>query len=233
MLNDRAIKITFFISLTGHLLLFGMPENFFKFKPKVETPEEVVVRIEIETPPLPKLHPHLSPLPSRERIKELEPLSEPLPLEKIISRVEPERVILPEPRIEREIEKIALVKPEPIEIKSATTDPVLNTGVVAPFIEQKAMLRYQDIVKQRIESARHYPSWARKQNIQGETSIKFIILSNGAVGKINLIRSSGFQILDQETIATIQRANPFPPLPKEVNLSSVQMELSLVFKLKK
>lgn len=229
MLNDRAIKITFFISLTGHLLLFGMPENFFKFKPKVETPEEVVVRIEIETPPLPKLHPHLSPLPSRERIKELEPLSEPLPLEKIISRVEPkfENPILPEPEIPETIRQ--QTNGQESRVSSATTDSL----VVAPFIEQKAMLRYQDIVKQRIESARHYPSWARKQNIQGETSIKFTILSNGAVGKINLIRSSGFQILDQETIATIQRANPFPPLPKEVNLSSVQMELSLVFKLKK
>ncbi|MCK4244196.1 MAG: energy transducer TonB [Candidatus Omnitrophica bacterium] len=226
MPNDPAIKIAFLISLTGHLLLFGIPEDFFKFKSKVESPEEVVVRIKIETPPL---LPKIEKISKEKKLKEekiseprvREVMPEPLPLEKIISRVKPkfENPILPEPKDEREIGKIALVKPEPLEIE------VLNPA-------KEAMLRYQDMVKQRIESCRRYPIQAKRQGLEGISHLTFIVLSNGNAQKIKLLDSSGFQILDKEAIATIKRANPFSPIPKEINLSSVQMEVSLVFTLK-
>ncbi|MFH1441676.1 MAG: TonB family protein [Candidatus Omnitrophota bacterium] len=96
---------------------------------------------------------------------------------------------------------------------------------------KEAMLRYQDMVKQKIEEARRYPLWAKKQGIEGIARINFTVLSNGLSRDIKLVRSSGSGILDKEAIATIIRAEAFPPIPKEINSSSARMEVAIVFAL--
>ncbi len=100
------------------------------------------------------------------------------------------------------------------------------------IVEEEAMLRYRDMVKQRIEEVRRYPSWAKKHRVEGDVCIKFAILSNGLSQDVEIIHSSGSKILDEEAVDTIKRASPFPPIPEEIDSSLVRMEVSIVFTLK-
>ena len=131
--------------------------------------------------------------------------------------------IIKKPEPERQVEEVALQEAIPRPVKERVE--VLNPT-------DEALLRYQDIVKQKIEEVRKYPEWAKEQGIEGIAHLRFIILANGNSQETKLVHSSGSKILDQEAIATIQRAFPFPPFPKEIASSSIQMEVSLVFTLK-
>jgi protein TonB len=126
------------------------------------------------------------------------------------------------------------VKPVPSE-PAAEPDPQKRieekVDVINP--EKEAMLRYQDIVKQRIEQERMYPLWAKKQGIEGVTRIYFTVLRNGAGQDVRITRSSGSGVLDEEALATVKRASPFPPVPEEIGGSSVGMEVAIVFSLDK
>ena len=51
MQSSRAVRTAFLISLMGHCLFLGMP-GINMISPQHKEPENVVVRIEIEKPPL-------------------------------------------------------------------------------------------------------------------------------------------------------------------------------------
>jgi len=127
---------------------------------------------------------------------------------------------LPEPK--SQIEEVAIKKTPKELIKE-------KVKVINP--SKKAMLRYQDMVKQKIESCRRYPNWAKKQGFEGVSYLTFTVLSSGMIQDVKIIHSSGFAILDNEAVSTIKRANPFLPIPKDTNASFIQMEVSLVFSL--
>lgn len=201
MLNDKTIRATFIISLAGHLFLLGMPGfNLPSFQ--LEKPEEIMVRIEIEKPPL---LPKIDIMGEEKKLKETEE--------------EPEQ---PKPELQPQSEEIVMEEfpKEPIEEKFEVID-----------FANEAVLRYQDMVKQEIESCRRYPNWAKRQGIEGVSYLVFTLLSNGMVQDIKLIKSSGFDILDEEAISTVKRASPFHPIPAKFNCSNLTMEVALVFKL--
>ncbi|OIO34640.1 MAG: hypothetical protein AUJ70_00670 [Candidatus Omnitrophica bacterium CG1_02_40_15] len=200
MQSNRAIRTAFLISLMGHCLFLGMPGmNIASHQDK--QPEDVVVRVEIEKPPL---LPKIDVMGEEKKLKEI---------------VKEEK--LPESEPEKQIEEVVIEKPEPVQEIVEVINP-----------ESEAMLRYQDMVKQRIEEVRRYPSWAKRQGIEGIVYLSFTVLSNGLSQDIKIVRSSNSPILDKEAIETIKRANSFPPMPKEINTSFVQMEVSIVFTLK-
>jgi len=203
MLNDKVIRTTFIISLAGHLFLLGMP-GFNPSSFQVEKPDKITVRIEIEKP---LLLPKIDVMGEEKKLQEIEE-----------KQKEPE----PKPKLEPQPEEIVMeeLPKEPIKEKVEVFDPV-----------QETMLRYQDMVKQRIEEVRRYPYWAKRQGIEGAVSLSFIVLSNGMNQDVEIVRSSGSKVLDEEAAATIKRANPFPPIPNEIGTSFVQMEVSIVFTL--
>ena len=63
--------------------------------------------------------------------------------------------------------------------------------------------------------ARHkgYPTAAEARNQKGIAQLAFTIDRQGHVVASRIVHSSGFAALDQETIATVRRAEPFPPPP--------------------
>ena len=203
MSGNRAIRTSFMISIVGHCLFLSMP-GFSPGLPRSEVSEEITVRIEIEKPPL---------------LPEIDVMGEEKKLKEVMESREAE----PEP--EEEIEEI--IVEEPVEKLKTQKEKI---EVVEPAGE--AMLRYQDMVKQRIEEVRRYPSWAKRHRIEGEVGTKFAISASGVSQGIEIVRSSGSKILDEEAVDTIKRASPFPSIPEEIGSSLIWMELSIVFTLK-
>jgi len=220
--DQDLIKITFIFSLLAHSLFLGTPGFLNSVKPQLKKDEETNVRIKIEKPPL---LPKINVLGEEKKLKEIEHQITKTPehqLEKKEEIIEELQEIEEEPKPKEQIEKEIVKQPQ-----SKPSQGFIE--VINP--QEEAMLRYQDMVKQKIESCRRYPNWAKKQGFEGSVYLKFTILSTGFTKDIKIIKSSGFNILDKEAISTIKRAQPFPPIPEEMKVSSLTMEVSVVFTL--
>ena len=65
-------------------------------------------------------------------------------------------------------------------------------------------------IRARIERAKRYPLLARKSGIEGRSLVRFQIAEDGSPDGVSLKSSSGSRILDDEALATIRRAAPYP-----------------------
>jgi periplasmic protein TonB len=68
-------------------------------------------------------------------------------------------------------------------------------------------------LKQRIEEGWEYPPTARRDGIQGELLMKFTILKSGKVADVEVLKSSGYPMLDEAAKKALFDASPFNPLP--------------------
>lgn len=205
MLNDKVTRTAFLISLTGHCLFLGSSGFSFRQLQYEKQPEELTVNVEIERP---VLLPKIDIMGQERKFKEVEQKQEQPKLESQPQPL-PEEIIIQQSLQERVEEKVEVINPD-----------------------KDAMLRYQDIVKQKIESCRRYPVWAKRQGLEGVCYLTFTLLSNGMIQDIKIIHSSGFDILDEEVVSTVKRASPFKPIPEKFNCSSLLMEVAIVFQLK-
>jgi len=191
---------------------------------RFESPKDIAVRIEIERPLLlPKIEKMGEEKKLKEIVKEKQLQIEPEPKphlknEKVTKKQE----------LKKQAGKTVLKK----KIAEKTEQNPLQESVKVINPQEEAMFRYQDMVKQKIESYRRYPNWAKKQGFEGTVYLTFVIMPDGQARNVKIVHSSGFNILDQETVSTIKRASPFPPVPQDVNAHFVQMEVSVVFTLR-
>ncbi len=63
-----------------------------------------------------------------------------------------------------------------------------------------------------IERTKSYPRIARERGIEGEVRLRFQLTPSGSIEKIEIIRSSGYEILDKASIWAVYRAVPLPYL---------------------
>jgi protein TonB len=69
-----------------------------------------------------------------------------------------------------------------------------------------------------------YPQWAKDKKYQGEGILRVQLLSDGRVGKIEVKKSSGHEILDRSAIAAVKQWEFIPgregntPIPYWVNI---------------
>ncbi len=250
MFNDRITMITFLVSLSGHLLFLGMP-GFNLDAPPVQKPKDISIVLRMEIPPL---LPEIRVLREEKKLKEMieeelldpepEPISEPesepepqpgsQPEPEPIPEPQPEEVAieepLPEPEPEPEPRPLPESQPEEIVVDTPLREPRKEpVEVIDP--QEEAMLRYQDMIRQRIEAHRRYPRWAKQQGFEGTVCLSFIVLESGQAKNIRIVRPSGFIILDNEAVSTVRRASPFPPIPKKLNRSQLDIEVAIAFRL--
>lgn len=74
-------------------------------------------------------------------------------------------------------------------------------------------------IRQRILRVKEYPLQASRRGIQGVVGIMFNLLSDGNVGQVRVVQSSGSPLLDDEAVATIKRGSPYPFYSSEITLS--------------
>jgi periplasmic protein TonB len=59
--------------------------------------------------------------------------------------------------------------------------------------------------------------------------VSFSVGANGGVSAIRIARSSGYAVLDEAALATVQRAAPFPAIPAGAGRSSWTFSVPLAF----
>ena len=85
-------------------------------------------------------------------------------------------------------------------------------------------------VRNRLEEAKRYPWKARIKGHEGIVRIQFSIKTLGEPEDIRLLESSGWETLDQEALAIVQRVGQFPSPPSEWD-QGIPVRVPVVFKL--
>lgn len=82
------------------------------------------------------------------------------------------------------------------------TGPVSGIGTISA--EQWA------VIESQIERAKNYPRFARERGIQGVVRVRFKLKPTGDVDRVEIARSSGYDVLDAASVKTVYRASPMP-----------------------
>jgi periplasmic protein TonB len=90
-------------------------------------------------------------------------------------------------------------------------------------------ISYNRWLKIRVESVLRYPELAAVSGYQGALYIKFDILKDGSLGDVEVLKSSGYKILDDEALRSIREAAPFQPLPPEWNIDRYSIRAAVIF----
>ena len=77
-----------------------------------------------------------------------------------------------------------------------------RTGFIAP--------QQWTVIQAAIERTKNYPRLARERGIEGEVRLRFRLNSAGSVETVEVVKSSGYEILDTASIRAVYRAAPMP-----------------------
>ncbi len=66
------------------------------------------------------------------------------------------------------------------------------------------------LILRKLETAKRYPRMARKMGIEGTAVVRFKLKPEGGVEAVEVVDSSGSEILDKASLETVRAAAPFP-----------------------
>jgi protein TonB len=143
----------------------------------------------------------------------------PEPVEKVEEKQEP----LPERQSEAMLPPKPELQPEPPheEVPAVAPRPVQARAVLMTWRNQIVTI---------LERNKRYPSDARARGEHGVARLAFSIDGAGHLISSRIAASSGSAALDQESLALVQRAQPFPPPPPE--LAGAEMTVPVSFSIR-
>jgi protein TonB len=89
-------------------------------------------------------------------------------------------------------------------------------GAVSLDTKELKYLSYFAHIKRRIERVWTYPQDAIANGVQGQLHLKFVLRRDGQVKTVELLRSSGYKVLDKEAWDAVVNAGPFESFPPTI-----------------
>jgi TonB family protein len=90
-------------------------------------------------------------------------------------------------------------------------------------------LSYNRWLKIKVESVLRYPELAAISGYQGTLYILFDIMKDGSLGRLEVLKSSGYKILDDEALRSIRASAPFQPLPDDWHMERYSIRAAVLF----
>jgi protein TonB len=88
---------------------------------------------------------------------------------------------------------------------------------------------YMRMLKERIEDIWKYPKEAASRGISGDLYMEFSIMRDGKLGKIELLRTSGYRELDEAAMKAVKNAEPFWPLPDDWEKDTLEIKGHFIY----
>jgi len=90
---------------------------------------------------------------------------------------------------------------------------------------------YLKNLQKEILEQKRYPQFARDKNMEGEAKISFTINDDGSLYSVNVVDSSGYNVLDRASLEMVKAASPFPPLPDHMSRDRFRLVLPVGYAL--
>ena len=143
--------------------------------------------------------------------------------------VEPPREVQQEsPRQAPHLPAPTTSAPQAIPERTAALPAARTQGRINPQ-NSSALATWRSQIVAVIERNKHYPETSARRGEQGVTQVFFSLDRQGRVIDSRVVRSSGASALDEEALALLRRAQPFPPVPPEILGDRVNLILPLRF----
>lgn len=86
---------------------------------------------------------------------------------------------------------------------------------------------YLNMWTQKVENVgnKHFPANALKDGIFGNLRMSVLLAPDGRVEKIEILQSSGHQVLDDAALQIVKLSSPFPRFPKEIAQNADKLEI--------
>lgn len=229
MFSNRALQITFMVSLLTHGVILSQNPNFSFLPGKEKAEHQVQVRY-LKTKAQSMAPAKFNSASAREGLLNLPPkvsiektILQPLNAanrERLTSQRQRESLGIGEPGMN----KPAFGKPDVIAIKKKIIFPPLDLEKN----NNPSYISYYQIVREKIKRCA-YQNYTGKET--GEVTISFIISDDGYIKEIRLIedKSSPSPYLREAALRSINDASPFPNFPKELDYPKLSFNLAITF----
>jgi len=188
-----------------------------KIEQKVEAKLEQKIEEKVESKPVEEPPPEVAPAPDPEVAVQPPPPQEVK--QETPKRQEP-RPPAPTTSAPQAIpEQMAAIPAAPTQGRLVPT----NSNVVPTWKTQIVAL---------LERNKRYPETAQSRREQGVAQVFFSLDRQGRVLESRVVRSSGANALDEEALALLRRAQPFPPPPRELAGEHIDLTVPIRFNLK-
>jgi protein TonB len=172
-----------------------------------------------------------------------EPIVDPPPpaIEPLVALPEPPKEPPPPPEVKEEptpkppeVKRVERKKPAP----RTTAAPRSQRSAEAPSAPSvgassaAAIASWRDMVVGQLQRAKRYPSGSESRRETGVVTLNFTLSRSGAVLARRIVRGSGYSELDQEVLAMVSRAAPFPQFPAGMTQASVNLSVPIRFSLR-
>jgi len=84
-------------------------------------------------------------------------------------------------------------------------------------------------IKRQIELAWSYPNEAQRKGITGELTLRFQISRDGNLMNVQLINSSGYNVLDEAALQAVKSAAPYYPFPVTINRDTLPILANFIY----
>jgi periplasmic protein TonB len=180
----------------------------------------------------------IAPTPPQEKPEVVAPpeqKTEPTPPKPEPAKVEPEKKPSPvKPKVVRaEAKKPTEAPPAPRTTASPKAERLGPAALVASTgASAAAVASYNQLVLAHLRRFKQYPPEAKAAGIQGVGRVNFTLSRSGQVMASKLVGSTGHAALDAESMATLRRAQPFPPFPPDMKQASMSFTMPVSFGLR-
>lgn len=172
-------------------------------------PEQTQPEPQPQAPPPPPES--VAPVPPPPEPPKVEPAPKPVPKQETKPKPAPKHEAKPKPAPKRETEREA---PRGKAAKRTDAPGPRTNASNGPGAGRSANdANYRGVVSAHLARYKRFPPEAQNRGAQGAATVTFTIGGSGGVTSVSLSRGTGVAALDQEAVAMVRRASPFPAPP--------------------
>lgn len=127
----------------------------------------------------------------------------------------------------------------PADTEYATNSDIQKTAKVeipkpALSADSLAIIKaaYLEKLKKKLNENKNYPPAAKRRGLEGVVHLKFKIMADGTIINETVSQKSQFAILDRSALETVKNITKHKPIPKELEMESMELEVPFFFILK-